>query len=267
MTGSWKLTALIVAGTVALAVPIRAEEPAKPAPASDKPASALDKQAKLEISETNFNYGYVVQDASIAHTYWLKNTGNDTLRITDVRPGCGCTKSALRQHDLAAGDSTDVELIFATGRYVSTVQKSATVVANSPGMTPALTFTATPVANPDSIPAVRLSPAILDLDSIPAGAQKKPGQYVLTVKNRTSAPVSLSLVSAPSSLMTVDVPDDPIKPDKDETILVKLSKAAADSAFTKSFTVELSDAAHTRFTVPIFRRAKSTLGAVAPTGH
>ncbi|MBI3872484.1 MAG: hypothetical protein HY304_05350 [candidate division Zixibacteria bacterium] len=45
---------------------------------------------------------------------------------------------------------------------------------------------------------------------------------------------------------------------------MKLSKAAADSVFTKSFTAELSDAAHTRFTVPIYRHAKSTLGAATP---
>lgn len=49
------------------------------------PATAA--QPRLEVPEVSFNFGYVPQGASIAHTFWLRNVGGDTLRITDVRPG------------------------------------------------------------------------------------------------------------------------------------------------------------------------------------
>ena len=42
---------------------------------------------RLEVPEVSFNFGYVPQGSSISHTFWLKNVGGDTLRITDVRPG------------------------------------------------------------------------------------------------------------------------------------------------------------------------------------
>jgi hypothetical protein len=43
--------------------------------------------ARIEVPEVTFNFGYVPQGASISHTFWLHSVGNDTLRITDVRPG------------------------------------------------------------------------------------------------------------------------------------------------------------------------------------
>lgn len=60
------------------AISARAQESATP---------AATAQPKLEVPEVSFNFGFVPQGASIAHTFWLRNVGGDTLRITDVRPG------------------------------------------------------------------------------------------------------------------------------------------------------------------------------------
>jgi hypothetical protein len=60
------------------AISVRAQEGATP---------AATAQPKLEVPEVSFNFGYVPQGASISHTFWLRNVGGDTLRITDVRPG------------------------------------------------------------------------------------------------------------------------------------------------------------------------------------
>jgi len=50
-------------------------------------APATPSQARIEVPEVSFNFGYVPQGASISHTFWLRSVGGDTLRITDVRPG------------------------------------------------------------------------------------------------------------------------------------------------------------------------------------
>ena len=41
----------------------------------------------LTIPDTLFNFGFAPQNSIIAHTFWLKSTGNDTLRILRVVPG------------------------------------------------------------------------------------------------------------------------------------------------------------------------------------
>jgi len=74
----WTWLTALPAGLVITAATASAQEGAKP-------AEAL--QARLEVKQNNFDFGYVPQGTSISHVFWLKNVGGDTLRITDVRPG------------------------------------------------------------------------------------------------------------------------------------------------------------------------------------
>ena len=42
---------------------------------------------RLTIDENIFNFGYVPQNSKISHVFWLKSTGDDTLKILKVVPG------------------------------------------------------------------------------------------------------------------------------------------------------------------------------------
>jgi len=53
--------------------------------------ASLRAEPQLTIPEAVFDFGYVPQNSTISHIYWLHSTGTDTLKITEVRPGCGCT--------------------------------------------------------------------------------------------------------------------------------------------------------------------------------
>ena len=44
-------------------------------------------KAKIDVPETHWDYGNVPQNATLVHDYVVKNIGDDTLRITDVKPG------------------------------------------------------------------------------------------------------------------------------------------------------------------------------------
>lgn len=46
-----------------------------------------EAQPVLEIPETEFDFGYVPQNAVISHGFWLKSVGTDTLKIVKVVPG------------------------------------------------------------------------------------------------------------------------------------------------------------------------------------
>ncbi len=41
----------------------------------------------LSMPETHWDYGYVPQQSVLTHDYWIRNTGDDTLKIVEVRPG------------------------------------------------------------------------------------------------------------------------------------------------------------------------------------
>ena len=52
-------------------------------------------EPKLIVTETEFNYGKVAQQSELSHGFWLKSVGDDTVRILEVFPGCGCTQIPL----------------------------------------------------------------------------------------------------------------------------------------------------------------------------
>jgi len=42
---------------------------------------------KIQVLETHWEYGNVPQNSIVTHAYVIKNIGDDTLRIADVKPG------------------------------------------------------------------------------------------------------------------------------------------------------------------------------------
>jgi hypothetical protein len=49
-----------------------------------QPASAAPR---LTMPESVFDFGFVPQNSTISHGFWLLSTGDDTLRIIRIKPG------------------------------------------------------------------------------------------------------------------------------------------------------------------------------------
>lgn len=50
-------------------------------------AVTVESAPRLALPESSFNFGYVPQNSTISHDFWLHSTGDDTLRILRVKPG------------------------------------------------------------------------------------------------------------------------------------------------------------------------------------
>jgi hypothetical protein len=165
---------------------------------------------------------------------------------------------------LAVGDSTDVEIIFNTGHYSSKTNKSASIISNSQAMAPALSISAFPVKSMDSLKVFTISPALVSLDSLRPEEQKNPWEYEFAIRNVSSEELDLSLVSAPHEYVEVNMPGGSLSPGSEKTIRVKVDQTVADQLFNRSFTLEASDTARTRITVPI---SKAMRWGPAPTSN
>jgi hypothetical protein len=213
--------------------------------------------AKLVIPETMFDYGYTPQDTKVSHVYWLKNDGTDTLRLADVRPGCGCTKAPLKTNRLPPGDSTDVEVIFSTGKFSGKVHKSASVIVDGPGTElPILEFTASPTPVPDSLRPLTFSPPLLTLDNLGKLQSSPTWDFAVSVRNHSDHDLSIRQVSPSPLHVSVDLPRGAIRPGTDMTLHVKVDPAVADTTMSKSLTFEVSDSSHTRYTLPIVKETR-----------
>ncbi len=50
-------------------------------------AVSVHSAPRLTMPETEFDFGYVPQNATVSHVFWLYSTGDDTLKILSVKPG------------------------------------------------------------------------------------------------------------------------------------------------------------------------------------
>lgn len=84
------------------------------------------------------NWGTVIPEgdpgaiASVSADIRLKNGGGEILRITEVRPGCGCTTAPLDKDSLASGEETTMRIKLNLPTHNGLVQKTITVSSNDP---------------------------------------------------------------------------------------------------------------------------------------
>ncbi len=217
--------------------------------------------AKLFIDETSFDFGYIYAGSVVSHSYVFHSRGTDSLKILNVKPGCGCTKAPLKKEVVAVGDSTEVELVFTSNKGAKgNVGKSATVSCNdSDRGTFQLKFTGKNFTDPDSLTPLTLSEGELVLNSQSSAKEAK-----LVVKNVSANSVRIHLVSQPAGFLQVEIPDAEIKPGKEKEIAVKVNSSVTDEQFKKSFTFVVNDQAGTRYTIPVTYSKLAEVSVIQP---
>jgi hypothetical protein len=222
---------------------------------------------RLTIPEAEFDFGYSPQNSAVSHVFWLHSTGDDSLKIVKVTPGCGCTQAPLQKDNLGVGDSTQLEVIFSTGMYSSRVTKTPRIQTNEGPPDKLVRITTDVVVNPDSTYPVIMHPYKLDLTQF---GEKVRDEIRFTIKNVSPEALTPSMVYAPTDYLDIQLPKS-IPAGKSAEGVVKVKKAFLDKAFVKSFTLQMNDDKKSRFTIPVTRsqRSQSAPGEniAVPTGH
>ncbi len=222
---------------------------------------------RLVLSESEFEFGFVPQNSRVSHVFHLHSKGDDTLKIIQVVPGCSCTQAPLKRQELAAGDSTELEIIFDTKSYQGGVSKTPIIKTNEGPPNKSVQFHADVVARPDSTYPVVIKPYKLDLTQY---GEKTRSEIKFTIANVSDRPLDISLVAAPNDLFEVALPKF-IPVGKTGDAVLTLRKSALDESFEKSLTIQLNDNKSSRFTIPVkrsIRGATAVLPAGAPvSGH
>lgn len=215
---------------------------------------------RMILPEVEFDFGFSPQNSSISHVFWLKSAGDDTLKIESVVPGCGCTKAPLERDKIAVGDSTNVEIIFSTGSYQGAVTKNPKVVTNEGPPDKFLRIRTTVVTRPDSTYPLVIKPYKVDMSQF---GEKTRAESKFTLVNKSDKALTPQMVATFNDWFEVTLPKSiPAGGSADGTIVIK--SAVLDKAFDKSFTIELNDDSHSRFTIPVKRQLRAQAQTSAP---
>lgn len=148
---------------------------------------------------------------------------------------------------LAVGDSTTLEIIFNTGHYTGKVMKSPSITTNEGQQARVLRVKTNIVTEPDSAYPLMIEPWSIEFAS---GTVAQTIEYTIT--NKATTPLRARVVSGPGSGITVSLPE--VIPASGTAIgTVRLEHRDPSAVIEKSVTIELDDAAKSRFTIPIHR--------------
>lgn len=212
--------------------------------------AALVAAPAVKIPHDTFNFGKVIQNATTTHSFWIKSVGDDTLRILDVVPGCGCTQMPLTDSVLAPGDSTRLDIIFSTKSFVGDVQKHPYLQVNTPTERVSVTIQSEILVQPETAMPMVVKPWRVDVSQFTVQPRRR---AVFELVNKSDRALEVKAVDTFFKSFSVQLPAR-IAPSATAEGLVIVNKDKVKTPFKESFTFQVSGGGTTDFyTVPVER--------------
>ncbi|TYO96343.1 uncharacterized protein DUF1573 [Geothermobacter ehrlichii] len=96
------------------------------------PSVACALGPKIEVNETDFDFGTVLQGEKIEHAFAFHNAGDEPLLIDRVKSSCGCTAVLVSEKEIPPGGDGEVKATFDSTRFRGGVVKTIYLYSNDP---------------------------------------------------------------------------------------------------------------------------------------
>ena len=87
---------------------------------------------RLVCAEPLYNFGERDSSEVVTHVFSLKNEGDLTLELTQVRPSCGCTVAHLSRNQVPPGETAEITAEFSLKGRSGQQRKNIRVENNDP---------------------------------------------------------------------------------------------------------------------------------------
>jgi hypothetical protein len=215
---------------------------------------------KVKIADDTFDFGKTVNSAILTHAFWIKSVGDQPLRITQVEPGCGCTKAPLRDSLLAPGDSTRLDITLSTKGFVGRIAKRPYIVTNQGPDQVYLKLFAEMVDVLDSLKPVAVTPSRVDVSQF----NKLRRKSRFTLVNNSNVDQVVTVVDAAHKSFDVSLPRTLKAHGQIDGQLV-VHEDAVKTSFEESFTIECVGDERNRLSVFVVRLYRPTEDAAGDT--
>lgn len=116
---------------------------------------------------------------------YIKNAGNQTLKISEVKPTCGCTTAPLDKYELAPGEQTLMKVTLNITSYSGKVTKSIRVSSNDPNAAVKMVTLKTNVIRP-----IEIKPTTyFTFNDMKVGVESSAKVFI---KNSSDKPITIS---------------------------------------------------------------------------
>ncbi len=112
-----------------------ATSPTAAAPGGEEPAVPAGPITSIEFTDTEHDFGTIMEGEKVNRTFKFTNTGQEPLIISNAKATCGCTVPSWPRDPIAPGESSEIEVQFDSknkGKVGGQIQsKRITITANT----------------------------------------------------------------------------------------------------------------------------------------
>lgn len=207
--------------------------------------------ARISFDHTLFDFGVVPRGEKVTHHFPVKNTGSDTLTITKIKPGCGCTTTRKKSIVLPPGESAFIDITYRSSKSAKRVGKATKRIRieSTDSSTPTMNISIS--ARTDTADcSLRCNPLMADFNEI---LIDKKAEMEVDLTNIGTVKAELEIVSEPTDEFVdkYKIKKTKLDPGKDTRIEFELRKDIPPGDFKTALTVQVKDNQESRITIPI----------------
>jgi hypothetical protein len=153
--------------------------------ASRVPTESPATGPRITFESKVFEFGKVASGDVVKHEYTFTNTGTETLEITGVRPGCGCTTSGNWDRTVEPGKTGKIPVELNSKGFGGDIKKAIQISCNDSSQTNIILEIKGNVWRPFDV-----SPSYAYFNFAPGNNERQ--TRVLMIKSHLDEPVTLS---------------------------------------------------------------------------
>ena len=93
--------------------------------------SGFTDTTSVQMIDSVYDFGKVVEGQKVEHNYRFKNTGNKALVVSAATASCGCTVPEKPEEPVKPGETGFLKVVFNSKGRVGQVHKEVTVISNA----------------------------------------------------------------------------------------------------------------------------------------
>lgn len=161
-------------------------------------AAYAQPKVTVESGDT-YDWGKVKPAQSpLKTTLKVKNTGDQQLKISDVKVGCGCTTTGIAKKELAPGETTTLDISLNLGANTGGLTKTVTIMSND-----LVSPTKLILLKAEVVRAIQFVPSqYFAFNDMKIGREST---AKVTIKNTTAKDVTLSDIEATNGLKLTSI--------------------------------------------------------------
>lgn len=186
---------------------------------------SAQKDETNSFPETTHDFGYVTEGETATHVFTFDNNLEDSIRLKQVRPSCGCTSPHWTKEPVAPGSTGDIKVAYNSNRRPGPFQKRVIVTFENDALSTTLHIKGVVVPDTLSVDPSASSALSFSRDEVSFGRVEKNKTHAktFTITNTGSHPVNIRDIKTGCKCTSWEMSQTEIASGEDATVEINYS--------------------------------------------